>query len=110
MYRFRPWIGENYQQGRWGKRVLVLGESHYQWDENMPIDNWPTLTIECVEEIISGHAQGRWQAFWTKVAVASLGHTSTLDEKRTFWHSVAFYNYIQHCVGFGPYARPTPEI
>ena len=49
MYGFRPWIGKNYQQSRWGKRVLVLGESHYQWDKKKPIDNWPTLTVECVE-------------------------------------------------------------
>ena len=33
VYGFRPWIGEYYQQSRWGRRVLVLGESHYQWDE-----------------------------------------------------------------------------
>ena len=116
MYGFLPWIGENYQQilSRWGKRVLVLGESHYQWDENVPIDNWPTLTRDSVEEIISGHAQGRWTAFWTKIAVAFLnpppGHLPTLEEKIAFWHSVAFYNYIQQCVGFGRDARPTREM
>ncbi len=110
MYGFLPWIGKNYQQSMWRRRVLVLGESHYQWDENLPIDNWPTLTTDSVEEIISGNAQGRWQAFWTKIEIVFLNHTPTLDEKITFWYSVAFYNYIQQCVGFGPYARPTPEM
>lgn len=116
MYGFCPWIGENYQQSRWGKRVLVLGESHYQWDENQPIDNWPTLTVECVEGQIAEDAAQRDppQRFWTGIAIAFLNppphHLPTLEEKRAFWHSVAFYNYIQQCVGFGPYAEPTPEM
>ena len=107
MYRFRPWIGEDYQHSRWGKRVLVLGESHYQWDENQPIDNWPTLTIECIEEQIAGEYTDR---FWTNIAIAFLNHLPKLDEKRAFWHSVAFYNYIQQCVGFGPGPNPTPAM
>ena len=109
-YGFRPWIGETYQQRRWGRRVLVLGESHYQWEENLPIDNWPTLTVECVEEQIAG-CSGR---FWTNIAVAFLNpprhHLPNLDERSAFWHSVAFYNYIQQCVGFGPYPNPTPKM
>lgn len=111
MYGFRPWIGDNYQQRRWGKRVLVLGESHYQWDENQPIDNWPTLTIECVQEQTDGRDTSR---FWTNIAVAFLNppprHLPSLAEKEEFWHSVAFYNYIQQCVGFGPDPDPTPEM
>ena len=108
---FQPWIGEQYRQNMWGRRVLVLGESHYQWDENRPIDNWPTLTIECVEELIAGEYTDR---FWTNIAVAFLNppphHLLSLAEKGEFWHSVAFYNYIQQCVGFGPYPNPTPEM
>ena len=35
---FKPWRGDNYQSGhRFGKRVLVLGEAHYEWDKNMPL-------------------------------------------------------------------------
>ena len=74
MYRFRPWIGENYQQSRWGKRVLVLGESHYQYDKNLPIDNYPDLTIDCVKEQIDGQYT---YAFWTRIAVAFLNPPSS---------------------------------
>ena len=111
VYMFQPWIGEQYQQNMWGRRVLVLGESHYQWNENQPIDNWPTLTIECVEELLAGEYTDR---FWTNIAVAFLDppphHIPSLAEKGEFWHSVAFYNYIQQCVGFGPYPNPTPRM
>ena len=111
VYGFRPWIGEYYQQNMWGRRVLVLGESHYQWDENQPIDNWPTLTIECVKETIAGEYTGR---FWTNIAVAFLNppshHLPSLAEKGEFWRTVAFYNYIQQGVGFGPYPNPTPRM
>ena len=31
---FTPYIGEKYLQGYQGKKVLVLGESHYSADEN----------------------------------------------------------------------------
>lgn len=108
-YGFQPWIGRNYQQNGWGRRVLILGESHYQWDENVPIDNDPTLTIECVEK--QPHTPGR---FWTGIAIAFLNPPPHCrpnpDKKRTFWHSVAFYNYIQQCVGFGPGPNPTPAM
>lgn len=115
-YGFRPWIGNNYQQSRWGKRVLVLGESHYQWDANVPINNYLTLTIECVEGQIAGDpaVRDRPQQFWTGIAIAFLnpppGCRPTVAEKEEFWHSVAFYNYIQQSVGFGPKPNPTPPM
>lgn len=34
---FKPWVGEDYAGGKWfGKRVMILGESHYQGDEGTP--------------------------------------------------------------------------
>ena len=54
MYKFRPWIGQQYAQSCWGQRVLVLGDSHYTWDRTQPIDNQPNLTIDSIELIVSG--------------------------------------------------------
>jgi hypothetical protein len=90
-----------------GKRLLILGESHYQWDESIPIDDRPRLTIECIEEQISGAGT---LAFWTHVAVTFLNRRPTLEEKRIFWDSVAFYNYVQFGVGFGSRIRPTNQM
>ena len=105
---FKPWRGDNYQSGhRFGKRVLVLGEAHYEWDKNMPLLP-PDLTIQCIEEQISG--EERPIAFWTKIAIAFLNEHPSVEDKREFWHSLAFYNYIQESVGFGPRVRPTEEM
>ena len=104
---FTPWIGDNYWSGhRFGKRVLVLGEAHYTWDEGMP--PLPSnLTIQCIEEQISG--EGTY-AFWTKIAIAFLNEHPSVEDKKEFWHSVSFYNYIQESVGLGPRVRPTEEM
>lgn len=99
---FKPWIGDNYWSGRrFGKRVLVLGESHYGWD--LP----PNWTIQCIKEQISG--EGTYK-FWTDIAIAFLNEHPSVEDKKAFWHSVAFYNYIQESVGDGPGIRPTEEM
>jgi len=51
---FIPYIGDKYEQGYHGKKVLVLGESHYCVDEegNTNIEDypeWESLTNEVVE-------------------------------------------------------------
>ena len=104
---FTPWIGDNYWSARrFGKRVLVLGEAHYEWDDDMP-SLPPDLTIQCIKEQISGEET---YAFWTKIAIAFLNEHPSVEDKKEFWHSVAFYNYIQESVGFGARIPPTPEM
>lgn len=101
---FKPWIGADYESGWKGIRTLVLGESHYEWEEDKSLT--PTLTIGCIEEQIQGDYT---KQFWTNIVVAFLGKRPTLEEKRSFWQSVAFYNYIQESVGFGARVRPNTE-
>jgi uracil-DNA glycosylase len=38
-----------------------------------------------------------------------LNKKPTLDEKGAFWHSVAFYNYVQYSAGDGPRIDPGVE-
>lgn len=103
---FRPWKGNNYEEGGlFQKRILILGESHYQWERDIPLTE--NLTIECVEEQLSGT---KTQSFWTKIAIAFLHRAPSLQDKRQFWHGVAFYNYVQCNVGFGPRIPPTREM
>ena len=94
---FHPWIGETFERGLWGRRTLVLGQSHYQWKSNVPVT--PYLTQQCIEEQCSGEES---VAHWTKIAMTGIGHRPTLDEKRQFWNSVAYANFIQESVGHGP--------
>lgn len=103
---FKPWIGEDYATGaRFGKRVMILGESHYQWDK--AITPYPDLTCTAIRAQISGEYT---YPFWTRVVSAFIGHKPSLDEKRDFWRAVAFYNYVQETVSFGPRVAPTPEM
>ena len=107
---FKPWVGANYQDGgRFGKRILVLGESHYQWDKNIPLDREPNLTRDCVISQISdpGKYEKESLAFWTKIVIAFLNRSPSDEDKHEFWHSVAFFNTIQESVGFGARVRPT---
>ncbi|MGC9261252.1 MAG: hypothetical protein ACP5I8_14400 [Phycisphaerae bacterium] len=105
--KFKPWVGKNYCDGFDGLRTLVLGESHYQWERNKPIDNQRRLTIECIEGQLNGDCT---KAFWTKIAKAMTGKKALdLDDKNKFWHSIAYYNYVQESAGFGPRCRPPGE-
>ncbi len=108
---FKPWVGRNYQKstGTFGKRILVLGESHYQWDENIAPPLSPDLTIECIEAQISGDET---HPFWTKITNVFLGEVGwrSLEEKEAFWHSIAFANFVQESVGFGPRERPKEDM
>jgi hypothetical protein len=103
---FQPWVGTDFNaKGLFSKRTLILGESHYQWAIDKP------LTEELTRDLVRVQSEGTYtKQFWTNIAVAFLGRRPTLEEKRRFWHSVAFYNFIQANVGFGPRIRPTPQM
>lgn len=104
--KFLPWVGKNYGRGFNGLRTLVLGESHYESANNPDISNSRSETVSCIEEQVSGD----WTyAFWTKTASALLGRKPTLDDKKQFWHSVAYYNYVQESAGSGPRIMPAQK-
>lgn len=102
---FEPWRGNHYEAAPFGKKLLILGESHYPW-AGTPINHMRLLTQQCVQEQLNG---GKPYQFWTNIAATVLGHLPKPSEKETFWNSVAFYNYIQSSVGDGPRMRPTRE-
>jgi hypothetical protein len=103
---FKPWRGKDYESNKlFGKRVLVLGESHYVRDEKDSL--YPELTIDCVEEQIEGPHTTK---FWTNIAAAFMNKRPSQDEKKEFWDSIAFYNYIQTSVGIAPRIPPTEEM
>lgn len=102
---FKPWLGQNYSERISDKRVLILGESHYEWSTSGDLQ--PDLTQICIKEQLDGS----WtKAFWTNIVIAFTGNTPRLEDKKRFWHSVAFYNYVQESVGFGPRVRPSAEM
>ena len=107
-YSFYPWRGEDYDSAPLGKRILILGESLYDWEAGNPVQQWPSITQDSIQEQVDGN--GPTYKFWTNIAAAFLGHLPNQQEKAFFWNAVAFYNYVQQSVGFGPRCRPTEEI
>jgi hypothetical protein len=101
---FKPSIGPDYLTSPLsGARVLIVGESHYVKEE----EKYPEFAIDCVRE----QAEGQWtKAFWTNIAVAFLGRLPATDEELGFWHSVAFYNFVQQLIGAKAWVRPKREM
>ena len=109
LVHFQPWIGSKYQSGnRFGKRVLVLGESHYEPDLNL---DGPGYTRYVVQRHVY---QERTARFFTMVpnVLMQMGAGQHLsDEDRgAVWQEIAFYNYVQELVGNAARQRPTRDM
>lgn len=103
---FDPWIGSRYElENHFGRRVLVLGESHYGGVS----ETRPTFT----KEIIKRLGQDERCAFFTKVSKVLLdfdADTYISDSQRSdIWEDVAFYNYIPGFVSEEARVRPNSE-
>jgi len=105
MLVFQPWVGKDYwDKGLAGRRLLILGESHYGEKGS----EYPGFTSEVVKE----WGQNKRAAFFTKICNLCLNKedNSVSDEERSdFWEKVSFYNYIQELLP-GPRCRPTEEM
>lgn len=97
---FNPWIGENYSDGGcFGKRILVLGESHYGQNKGSSM----------TQDIIYDQAYSNYtMPAYTNFERALAGYTTDSDDRERIWNSVAFYNYVQECLS-GARKSPTAE-
>lgn len=104
-----PWVGDLYRtEGLWGRRVLIVGESHYIWDEAHRSEATdPNFTHRCVEEACAG-APGT--AFWTRIRYVLGGPEYRELPPSEFWDRVAFYNFLQVAIEGGARVRPTQEM
>ena len=104
----KPWVGSTYRSAPFnGERLLILGESEYEWKPGC-------LGPDVATQLISSIADGTWtHKFYSKIYHTVTGNRRTdvtPAAYHDFWHSVAFYNYVQDAVGPGPRCRPTPEM
>ncbi|WP_263367688.1 hypothetical protein [Edaphobacter bradus] len=107
---FQPWIGDAFQEGIRGQRILVLGESHYhRCDEDAACRNENDNARKTMHENMT-----RGVVQWWK----DNAHPSPLSyrvpklfniEKSEFWTRVAFYNYLQSFAGPAARCRPSEE-
>jgi hypothetical protein len=100
---FYPWIGERYENSRFGMRVLVLGESHYKWEKD-PEGKMKDLGHEITKELVE--EEGGTHYFFKKIP--SLFWRAELSDQaaKEQWLHLAFYNYIQEALE-GPKQIPT---
>lgn len=112
---FHPWVGREYLQGfpiAGGRiRLLLLGEAHVL----NPYDNdsrnrsqGVSFTSDSISNYLAdaGAPGRRWRpaAYWTRVGKVIAGPDSY--DRQAFWHSAAFYNYVQ---SFQPLRSGPPD-
>jgi hypothetical protein len=97
---FYPWAGKNYYNGGFkGKKVLILGESHYggftSEESNATID---TVNRYLGRQTTTSNTNN-WKSFFTKIAKICLDKEDiSREDKDCFWDSVVFYNYVTECI------------
>src|SRR5260370_12636775 len=99
---FNPWVGKNYgTKSCFRIPIMVLGESHYDWKERSISHR--RVTVELIKDELDG---GNGIRFYTNIVASFLGAIPNSEQRKEFWNSVLFYNYIQEFVGNGPRMRP----
>ena len=105
-YLIRPWVGKNYLSGGvFGKKVLVLGESHYCFEvengkcagccvENMKED-CHSQTEDVIEEFLNHYGGEPYQQTFLCFERALAGRELSEQERYELWNSIIFYNYFQ---------------
>ncbi|MGL4562023.1 MAG: hypothetical protein ACRCV0_07050 [Brevinema sp.] len=94
---FKPFIGENYKNST--QKIMVLGESHYLWEEDQTPENsheWGHNLTNIVMSDVLGGVHNSQRTFNNFKAVITGDYHSDNHE---FWNNVIFYNYIQGFVG-----------
>lgn len=106
---FNPWVGENYNSSSLfkGKKLVILGESHYGYHECNDEDKF-SATKNVIDEYLKGDSLYDGRIF-TSLCKICLGKDHLeKEDKIQFFNSIVFYNYLQESVG-EPGDRPTDE-
>lgn len=99
---FDPWKGANYDSsGFCGKKVLLVGESHYSGYDGSQGPPTSSFTAECVRDHIKGEpGTPFWGRLMNVVAPEYAGR------KQEFWDAVAFCNFVQVPLKGNQHDRP----
>lgn len=119
---FKPWVGKYYQtSGYHGKRILVLGESHYCKQElseggrcypfckrELMNDACFSQTHVVVHNAVYDYKGNKELRCFITFERAVAGKELSQQEREEFWHSVVFYNYVQYALS-GPGMSPNAD-
>jgi len=106
---FLPWIGSAYSSGFRGRRLLVLGEAHYDWKTRQ--QEVPVLA-DLTRFLVAKALRERTWGFWGQIESACTGVSKSGNwAPSSFWNQAAFYNFIQGFPAeFVARARPSNRL
>jgi hypothetical protein len=116
---YKPWVGKNYlTSGIIGKRILILGESHYcnegcgdcgnSLTQQKCHNNFTRNVIEAYINYKIGNGEfENWMNTFTRFGNIFYNKKLSVSEVKEFWDSVLFYNYVQFAT---PMARVSPKL
>lgn len=99
---FEPWIGQNYGESTslFSKKVLILGGSHYGESG----EEYPEFTQHIVrDKYLDEECRDEWKSTYTKFLNTVLNNDVSIEERRDFFESVVFFNYLQEFAGDDAY-------
>lgn len=106
--KFLPFVGDQYSYGisfndngelvlgteaKPGKKVLVLGESHY-CDEDLGDEELSSFTREVLDCYLKSEERYSWMRTFLKFERA-LSNADTNIDSKSIWNHLMFYNYLQ---------------
>lgn len=106
--KFLPFVGDQYSYGisfndngelvlgtkeNPGKKVLVLGESHY-CDEDLSDEELSSFTREVLDCYLKSEERYSWMRTFLKFERA-LSNADTNIDSKSIWNHLMFYNYLQ---------------
>jgi len=123
---FLPWIGEKYDEGLSldeskglipcvggnGKKILILGESHYCGDMSEATLNLTRNVVQRYLGYLNGEEFESWMNTFRKFIRALVGREIDKEEEFQLWKRLSFYNYVQSAltgVRFSPYEEQFEE-
>jgi hypothetical protein len=105
-----PWVGDNYgkKNPAFRQRTLILGGSHYDKGfenfhdpEKQP--EWANNTNEIVWCYLDENIRDTWKKTYSTFINSVYDQPSNQDQRRDFFDSVIFYNYLQEIAGANAY-------
>lgn len=103
--KFLPYVGSKYETSRWGRCVMVLGESHY----GQPGEESSEFTRSVMKALFDSSSPfDYWMNTFIKFASALSGERESRETCENIWDEVLFYNYTQRLIS-GPRVAPSEE-
>lgn len=88
--KFLPYVGSSYYNNAFGKKIMILGESHYGTVSS------PNITQDVINAYLDVTLEREgWMNTYTKFERSLVNKETTREDSKVIWNSLLFYNYLQ---------------